>query len=422
MDPVLVTFLFGISAFLIWLFSHSLHSGSRGQNLKERVGHEAASVADALEAKMRQGKYFFTDRVSGAVEAYPVAGVNVLEVTLSYRAPDAGNFEITWEGTLSRAKKRIGLNDVTVGDPRFDGKILVTASEPWKMSAFLNAGVRNKILKLQQSGINFLISGEKCRIERDFDDSVRDRSMGKYLTLAGGIAGEFTRKVSLVTRLAENVLYDGETDVRVNCLRALSEHFGGEEVTLKTLRQCLEDRALSVRFEAALGLGDEGMDHLALLLVRGEELKPVERTRIIRLFGERGYRNGVPALLDLYHMVTRDEKLDILKSLELLGDPSCADFLLKLLGMGDSEVRSGLIDALAACGTLETVKRLRTLAKVVKREMIHSVYDDIADRIAARLGITGGGRLSIPETSPMEGAMSRYGGPGKGDLSGGEGE
>ena len=320
---------------------------------------------------------------------------------------EPGEFAICHEGAVSSLKKKIGLGDMETGDPRFDENMLVTAKEPSSLRAFLNSAARSFILKLDGKAGDFLFTDRELIVSVPHGDAAGTRDVDKCVSaikdLIRDLINGFANNFGTRDRYIDLVRSDDVPGVRLSAMRELSSIYPSDEKLVPLFRQCLEDDNFDIRFEAARFLGEEGMAHLSGTLAASRGLKTADRVSIIREIGLKDYRKGIQPLLTIYNSVPLDERIEILKVLEKMGDDSCCGFLLKRLGLGDAGERSQLVDTLAACGNAGTVRRLRTMAKVVKRKVIRSVNDDIADRIVARLEKSGGGgRLSMPETSPLD--------------------
>lgn len=349
------------------------------------------------------------------VEYYQVNKTDVTEIKLKYRIREAGEFSICHEGAVSRLKKKIGIGDVTIGDPEFDERMLVQAAEPLKLLAFLDADARSEILSIDAHSIDFWFTSGELVASFPCGDFSSDRRIDLVIEKVHRLLENFFRGKIMLNQYVNMARYDTVPGVRLTAIRALTSLYPAESKSVALFREYLQDDNFDIAFAAASALGEEGMAHLAGLLAGRNDLKPEQRIEIIRAFGEHGYRKAIPTLIDIYN---HDEAVEILETFRKLGDDSCCDFLMKLLGVSGSSLQGHIRDALAACGTAETVKQLRARAKVVKRKVIRSVYDDIADRIVARLGRARDGWLSEPESAPMDGALSRHHTAGEGALSG----
>ena len=418
-DPVFGFVIIGISVLLVWGVTRTFNR-KKGKTLANKIGTDAARVIEEFRKKLNKGVFINTPGIKGAVDVYTITGLHYYEIALYYHILSSDTFSITREGSVSRAKKKIGFEDVLTGDAHFDEKIFISSSSPLLLSALLNSSVRKSILRLAGSSIDFLITDRRAQMSRDFFEQVKMSSLNKYATILGEIVKNFMRNINLMDRLIENILYDPEAAVRIRCIRLLAAHFGSVLSAREALRQCLDDEFSEVAIEAAIALGKEGMEHLAGLLVSPDNLRPHDRIRIIRSFGMERFQKGIPALVGLYSRVPVNECVEILKSLAVIGDDSCCDFLLDRLKTRDARFHSHVLKALESCGNVNSVRHLRIMASSTRGKMIRSEYDDVAERIAARLGKTEKGRLSLEESSPLDGALSREKTAGSGALSGEE--
>ncbi|HPA70898.1 MAG TPA: HEAT repeat domain-containing protein [Spirochaetota bacterium] len=349
------------------------------------------------------------------IDYYQVNKADVTEIRLKYRIRGAGDFSICHEGAVSRLKKKIGIGDVTIGDPAFDERMLVQAAEPLKLLAFLDADARSAILSIDTHSIDFWFTSSELMVSFHQGDFSGDRRFDLVMEMVHRLLENFFRGKIILNQYVDMVRYDTVPGVRLAAIGALASLYPADSKAVALFRECLQDDNFNIVFAAASALGEEGMAHIAGMLSGEKDLTPEKRIKIIQAFGKYGYRKAIPVLIDIYN---DDEAVEILGTFEKLGDDSCCEFLMKLLGISGSRLQPHIRDALAACGTAETVKQLRDRAKVVKRKVVRSVYDDIADRIVARLGNARDGWLSAPESAPMDGALSRHDTAGEGALSG----
>ncbi len=406
--------IFGVGALALLALMVGVFSrwGSRSGNEELPVPKEYP-IADSIKSRLM--KY---PGMRMNVNYYQAGKKDITEINLKYRMANAGEFSICHEGAVSRLKKKVGIEDVKTGDPEFDERMLVQGAEPRKLLAFLNQDVRSAILKLDSSSIDFWFTWNELVLSFRGGEGTVNRRVERTMETIHRILDDFFSEKGLNERYILLVRYDTVPGVRLAALGALAARYPSDAKSVVLFRECLDDKNFSIAFGAAVALGEEGMAHLAKMLAGGKDLKSENRIEIIRAFGKHGYCAGIPVLLDLLYGTSNEEEIEILNVLKDLGDASCSDFLLKKLPRTDPEVQPHIRDALAACGTTETVKKLRAMSTVVRGRVIRSIYDDIADRIAARLGKTSGGWLSEPETAPMEGALSRNDLAGEGALSG----
>lgn len=60
--------------------------------------------------------------------------------------PLAGNVHVTWEGPVSKIAKLFGAQDITLGDPDFDPKFMVKATNPDVARNLLTPAIRSQML------------------------------------------------------------------------------------------------------------------------------------------------------------------------------------------------------------------------------------------------------------------------------------
>ena len=182
--------------------------------------------------------------------------------------------------------------------------------------------------------------------------------------------------------------------------------------------ECLNSDDVMIQFEAAKHLKPRGFEHIIRLIKENKISGAQNIMDAATAMGNAGYHEGAPFLMELYPAAkTPVFREAVLKACKKMGAPSLSPFLVSLLkGKGD-DVRDLAIEALATCGTVDSVERLMKLGDDSMSPFLKSRVDETIAAIQARLGDVEKGWLSSVALGDKEGALSKADGPEEGALS-----
>ena len=283
------------------------------------------------------------------------------------RVPEALTFEPSGAIRPSRGGRRSG-------DFAFDGRVLCagprlmlgtvldhdTRAQLLELVGRRNGVVRKGLLELEQRG-----------------RATSEAQIRETLALLAAFARHLELAASRgLTALLETARFDPYAGVRCRAMELLAGYYANHESAKAVLRDALHDRAMEVRFCAAMNLKQEGLETLLELVDKGG-LLPQYRVRALVRLAAKG----------------RGAKVE--------------DALLEMLSANlDPAVMSAAVDALARVGSLRAVERLLPLttfwSSTALRRRARTAIRRIQDRTA------GGeiGALSFSEEEDMQGALT----------------
>lgn len=154
------------------------------------------------------------------------------------------------------------------------------------------------------------------------------------------------------------VLKSGNNKTRIIAIEVLSECTSGKELE-RLLIDALKDKDDSVRFHAALELGDCASPDATIPLIDAvKDRYSLIQGIAIRALGETGDPRALKVLIQLLHDSREDIRDDAVWALGELKDRQAIEPLSKLLESDDIKVYSGAARALAEIGDTTFVPRL----------------------------------------------------------------
>jgi hypothetical protein len=164
--------------------------------------------------------------------------------------------------------------DILTGDAAFDHQARITGSEPVAL-AVLDRETRTLVMRevvhrgaVVEGGCIRLIKPKLGDVAEAIPDLVE---LAQHLAVSTG---------DIPRRLARNVDSDLQAGVRVRNLRVLLDHHRDHEVTPEVCRRALGSPYPSLRVEAGIGLGEEGVTALCEL-ARDESVDEELRVRAV---------------------------------------------------------------------------------------------------------------------------------------------
>jgi hypothetical protein len=403
-----------------------------GKSVNERrrvIGELVRRSGEELGLKYRHGFSFAAPVASGYIEGLKVtlrhqasteenSFSDLLRVYIAHRIDAGGILLVSRETEMTRMQKKFTGEDILTGDRAFDDTMLIGGSSPFRVSALMNEGLRKKLLDILRKSVMVNLTSSW------FEVVFRHGSLGleeivAFVRETVAVSLDMTSGTDFRARLIGNIRNDSVPGVRALCIRHLAAHFPADGEITGLLRGALQDGDLPVRMEAALNLGFEGLEFLGRLIDEGKYFVEDDTLRIVKAFGDQRFRGGIPVLKKLFSQGAGETVLlAILKAFAAIGDTGLSGFLLDYANHPDYDVRRGVMDALGACGTVETVEPLLKILKSSLNPLFRSDVQKAVASIQSRLGGADAGWLSVTEVSGTDGALSLSGGAGEGALSG----
>jgi hypothetical protein len=335
--------------------------------------------------------------------------------------------------------------DILTGDSAFDYDVRITGNEALSL-AVLNHTTRQVVLRTIVAG--------GAKVERGRIQLLKPR-LSEVERAVPGIV-ELAKQIEMddamvAANLAANAVHDPHQGVRLRNLRVLLDGYRNDEITAPTCRKLLSTAQPDLRLEAAVYLGEEGLDVVTEIarsdtyhedhrvravesLVRAsraeqtgpllDELLDVRWSRIRRVaingLGRFRYKPAVPRLQALIRSADPGTAEDIAIALSRIGDPAGEPGLLLLLEHANTRVRTAAVRGLALVGTLAAVEPLMSLTSGLALSPLAREAKAAIEQIQAQARISGGehGQLSVAAVSDdHEGALSPAGDTADGQLS-----
>jgi len=350
-----------------------------------------------------------------------------------------GDFGLSFrrEGLGTRLDRALtGERDIETGDSAFDREVFVSG-RPALAHAVLGADARRAVLALTSGRLpvpgapwveaDVDVGGGRIEVEiveSVFDDADRPAVSGALLRWLLGAAQLLSAPASTPAAIAALAREDPEPGVRLACLRHLREAFASDTATRPALLAACADPDASVRVEAALALGDEGVETLLdaaraegtpdelrarAIAGLGARLPPELAETALRRAGDATHRAsalacvealremGEPAVVTLGAALASTEGEVAVAAARALGrtGPPAEAALVGALADERPAVRVAAAESLGRVGSVEAVPVLREAAETSDEGgMRRSVRQAIA-AIQARLSGAEPGQLSL---------------------------
>ncbi|HNV46418.1 MAG TPA: hypothetical protein PLE73_01660 [Spirochaetota bacterium] len=342
---------------------------------------------------------------------------NLVSIRIEAPKPCATSFTISRETAASRFKKNLGMDDIAVGDDRFDDECLCKSNNTLFLLSRLGSALRSRLLAFADRADEFTIThaGFTARFSAVTGErpAFIDRTAEEMIAIHRAITGSPATK----PRLKSIIFDDPIAHVRLRCLEAYAAQFGLDA----SFERCLADADIGVQIAAARHLGEKGLSHLATLIGSQPDIADEDKTEIIRFCNERTHPlpgTILATLLDGAHH--RDLLSEAIGACRFSSDPSLSEHLLRRLERAglDDLLRLEIILVLGDCGTLAAVEPLYRIAE--NRRLSsgpRTAANEAIARIQSRQGTGERGWLSVSTPAGKEGALSITRGAGQGALS-----
>jgi len=382
----------------------------RGKSLEK-----ARSAARKLRLPEEDGPTGGTHAFSGSVDGMRVRLVklpDLLLIKIPITTDIPAHTRIHGMGNTTRyGTSALGRGFITE-DGAFDDHLLVDTTDRIEALAFLDAQTRKTILDLRLTSTGLEITDSSLSIAYD---TLRTQyhnqwALAKSVRAAVDAAKKLERKAPLKDRLIAIIGSDPMPFIRLTALRAAAARYPADLEVLAAVEKSLNDQSLPVMLEAVRILGEKGTAFLLDLLIHRKGLRYTEVIKIVEAIAGGPRVAGAAGVLEKVFMKNRRPAVRkaLLAALARLGDTSAGPFLTAQLERFDAELREGIIDALATCGTVEAVEKLRDALSETINPFTRSAIEKSIASIQSRLNADRGW-LSVGETSQLDGALSGTG-------------
>jgi hypothetical protein len=424
--PLFILFAAAIVALIVW-------RGSEGQGSDNA---EWSKAGDELSIGFNPGGVFGTCTLIGDVdgclvraERYKSGDHLGTRVVVKSQRMDP-QLEVHRETEWNKLTNLLGVKDIEIGDPAFDGALHVRGNVANAVAVF-NFETRSFLLRNLTSEME--VSLGQVSFEA-LDSTTEARSITDIIRLMVSLARRLSPSDSVPEALARNVEKDPEATVRRKSLEILLQQHPEATITSDVTRKALDDADPEIRLLAATR--DKGMYGYTILErlvaedgddgIRARALTELSRaygtgvalaTR--KALGSTGvalrraairavaHAHDVEALEALCAIPADDPcALDCAGALEALADGRAEPALLELLANGKAEVQVAAARALGVCGTVKAVEPLLARGKGLLGSDFKQTARDAVRAIQSRLGDAEAGRLALAEPAPEEGALS----------------
>ncbi len=193
-------------------------------------------------------------------------------------------------------------------------------------------------------------------------------------------------------------------------LKEFKRHFDRGDSDAHVYRSFLSHSKFSIRFLAGKLLGKEGIHHLLdEIIVRISPMSVFYSSylnKVLLYLEERGETAYCDKLSIIYKKINDSNIQErILQYFMYACDPTVNNFLISELE-NETPLKRDIIDALASCGTVETVEALRKHINGSYNPFIISKVKDAIAQIQSRLGDVDKGWVSMSIENKDEGKMS----------------
>lgn len=397
---------------------------------KTRVEKVFSQVAQTLKLTLKPGSGTGYASVSGQLGAISVSIKRVREsknasyivINMQYKPLPVGKFKLGKETFFSGFKK-IFVNEMPIGDPAFDERILSIANDQQVLLVLLDPKLRTRILDISYKMHLYTLTHTR------YEGKFYEHKLGDGCWLPGVIRNmcqvveDAAHKQDPCTCLLANLEQEKVPGVRINLVRALGPWYG-KNVVKQRLRHLLQDPFLHL--EAALALGKQGLPTLHTLLeemVAGKQrTDPATAEAILNRLAISQYKKAIPLLQRCFTAWQEGDVREtllphLLEACHILGDPAFHPLLLPMLDNCPPSLKVPVLSALETCGTLDAVEPIYNLGKSIFNPGLRNAAQQAIAAIQERCGSGDSGWLSLEDLEPLDGALSEQNSAGHGGLS-----
>lgn len=303
---------------------------------------------------------------------------------------------------------------VDTGEPRFAGRLRLSAVEPHRALPLLDKAVRDLIvylaaapreLRLSERALTVFIPVKRIKTVEEIVVPIKE---------SGALANHITQKRHAQAMLLHNMEHDPEPGVRLANLQEMVKRYGTNDERRTALQRRLQDENALVQVAAADWLGKQGREHMLHMLEHRdwqEHEIPALRTIVnkVQKYSINEALPGLQAIFRRFHNVKSAQALlqEILVMLRSFKDIDLSPFLVTELEQIDNSLRIPLFQALETCGNLDAVEPLFRSKKGTLNPGIRNAAQKAIDMIQARLGNGEKGWLSVRGVGEQEGLLSK---------------
>lgn len=461
MDPlVLLPYAGGLLALLYGAHLQQRRGLARlrtWRSVAERIGLRVAEAEASvfrpafLEARDEGRKARFEHRPGGKKVSYTwitVSGDSGL--TLQPERSQSQSF-------LTRDLRDLGRREepeIELGDETFDAAVEVRGA-PERVRALLDADTRAVVLAMLAGTLHVtgrrplplrgsveMVDGNLRAVLDDQPSPPTPQELRDTLLALFDLAERFRPPREVAARLAASLAGEPIWQVRLHGLRLLATSFPDHAATPTALRRALDDEHPEVVIDAALLIGQEGIEKLVDLVGRGEaddavaaqavhalgDLLPVEvglplLHRSLRLRRIATAKACIHALAtaegeeveELLSKVVSIEQgelaVEAAKALRRRAGGEAEETLLRALGRGDPDLTLAAVEALGHVGSVRAVPFLRDAGEAsgasadlrrAARQAVAEIQSRLPGASPGQLSLAGGeaGRVSLADDDP----------------------
>ncbi|MBN1695909.1 MAG: HEAT repeat domain-containing protein [Spirochaetales bacterium] len=306
---------------------------------------------------------------------------------------------------------RVFADPVTTGDPDFDILAEVTKNNRILMAAYLNAGLRNIIVKLFRKCHTIFISPHYISFTISFMSFLNWNDLNSCIIKPSfEAAGELGRAIDIRESLLENLKNDPVPSIRIRCIKALLNDYINEIDKPDLLKRCPADPALEVAGFAYNELGARRRKALEEIVKKQIEegfLTDEKEVCLYAFIGTTGDSRFLHVLQEAF-LKTKSvsAKEAIIKAIGSLGQRDVSPFLAVLLDEPEQDIRLAVISALASCGGRDAIPKLANMIGLTENDTLKKAALQTLKILTERFGRTESGLLSIHTDTPPAGGLS----------------
>ncbi|MBN2353361.1 MAG: HEAT repeat domain-containing protein [Spirochaetales bacterium] len=203
------------------------------------------------------------------------------------------------------------------------------------------------------------------------------------------------------------VRFSGDPYERKTSLKLLLKHYGPENPAVaELLRRAAAQGDFDIGYLSVEALGGDA-DRYAFL--KAETAALPDRIAAVKKIARKRINGGSSFLVGLYSAAAEEElRREIVIALGELADGRAEGLLLEALAVGNGELKSAALTALASCGGRRSVRPLFYLKDERRLSPeTRASAESALSAIRARLGEEDAGRLSLAGGETAEGGLSR---------------
>jgi hypothetical protein len=326
-----------------------------------------------------------------------------------------GAITINEETPLLKIKKVLGESDILTGDTPFDEAFLIQAHKPYVAHAILTEKVREilfsltKFNDLELTNL-YLQYSVPLRDIQAVEDLTGPLDTGNSLYMALLHDGNQSPIIRCKKRLLNNILHDPVAEVRRKNIIMAGAHLKTDtEVRGSLLKAMTGDPDFRNRYEAALLLGETGLDYMMEMLEKN--IDDTLKCDIVRSLREEKHIKSITYLKKFCPEQAPSVRDEIIKTLLVLEKKPDLPFYARYLQFMEQNACLSLLALYEAEGDLASVEHLYRISKESSNSTLRNAAHHAMTMIQSRLGEGDKGWLSVVDSQKYDGALSINNGP-----------